>query len=511
MKVYQVIYKVSSQNNTFEIIILFLFFSLGLIGILNHAMWRDEMTIWLIARDSQSFGELLQIIRYEPHPVLWYFCVALLQTLTPNPAIMQFFHLLLGTGLAGLILTKSPFTRLQNILLIFGYLFFYEYLLISRNYSLGLLFGFGVCALWERRRKSYLELAILLFLMANSNVYSLFIAIALGFILLLEYLLQDSGNYQTQASLKNCYLSLIIFLSGIALAITFLIPPSDNLENGGLNQGWRFSFELRHFFTTLARIWNSYIAVITAGDSKYYSVLICGTLALILIFWVIGFLLKKPLVLGFYLIATTEILLFTYVKFLGAQRHFGHLFIVLIMAFWLSHYYPNQPLPLQQTKIGRKWFNFSNKSKNALIMVLLYLQLIAGIAAYSRDLTFPYSASRATSEYISQQGLNHLFIVGSRDVAVSPISGYLRRKIYFPERQALGSFVLFNSSRQEVSQEEILRQVKELVKIHNSLLLILTYPLELPQAELQIDFLEKFQEGLIYNEKYHLYKVERST
>lgn len=508
MKVPPILTKVSSQDNTFEIIILFLFLSLGLIGILSHGMWRDEITIWLIARDSQSLGELLQIIRYEPHPVLWYFCVAILQKLTRYPISMQLFHLLLGTGVAALILIKSPLTRLQKIVLVFGYLFFYEYLLISRNYSLGLLFGFGVCALWESRRKTYLKLAILLFFMANSNAYSLFIATALGFTLIVEYWLQNPLHYKTQASLTNCYLSLIIFLSGIGLAVAFLIPPADNLENGGLSQGWQFTFELRHFLTTLARLWNSYIAVITAGDSKYYSVLICGTLSLLLMFWVIGFFLKKPLVLGFYLMATTEILLFTYVKFLGAQRHFGHLFIVLIMALWLSHYYPNQFFIFQKTKFSRKWFNFSNKSKNAFIMVLLYLQLLAGITAYSRDLMIPYSASRATAQYINNRGLNHLFIVGSRDVAVSPISGYLRRKIYYPERQDLGSFVLFTNQRQEVNQEEVLRQVRELLKIHDSILLILNYPLELPQTELNIEFLEKFQESLIYNEKYHLYRVE---
>ncbi|MEC4868855.1 MAG: hypothetical protein SAJ11_22505, partial [Jaaginema sp. PMC 1078.18] len=482
----------------------------GLIGILNHAMWRDEMTIWLIVRDSQSWGELLQIIHYEPHPVLWYFCVAILQKFIGYPVSMQLFHLLLGTGVAALILIKSPFTRWQKVVLIFGYLFFYEYFLISRNYSLGLLFGFGVCALWETRKHTYIKLAFLLFFMANSSAYSLFIAIALGFTLILENLLQNSWHYHTKASLKNYCLSLIIFLSGIGLAIAFLIPPADNIENGGFSQGWRLTFELRHFFTTLARLWNSYIAIIVAGDSKYYSVLICGTLSLVLMLWVIGFLLKKPLVLFFYLIATTEIFLFTYVKYLGAQRHFGHLFIVLIMALWLSHYYRDWPLILKQTKFSRKWFNFSNRSKKALVMVLLYLQLIAGIVAYSRDLMLPFSASRATAEYISQQGLNDLFIVGSQDVIMSPISGYLRRKIYYPESQALGSFVLFTNRRQEVNPEEVLRQVGELLKIHDSILLILNYPLELSPTNLKIEFLAKFQKGLIYDEKYHLYRVESS-
>ena len=37
---------------------LCLFVLLGLIGILHHEMWRDELEIWLLARDSGSMREL---------------------------------------------------------------------------------------------------------------------------------------------------------------------------------------------------------------------------------------------------------------------------------------------------------------------------------------------------------------------------------------------------------------------------------------------------------------------
>ncbi|MDY7014184.1 MAG: hypothetical protein SVX43_11415, partial [Cyanobacteriota bacterium] len=141
-----VVRKLSKNRNIFTFFVLAIFLSLGAIGIFNHAMWRDELTIWLIARDSASISEFFQIIRYEPHPPLWYLCVAVLYRLSDNPVIMQVFHLLLGTGVAYLFLRYSPFRPLHKVLFVFGYLPFYEYLIISRNYSLGVLFAFAFCA-----------------------------------------------------------------------------------------------------------------------------------------------------------------------------------------------------------------------------------------------------------------------------------------------------------------------------------------------------------------------------
>ena len=42
---------------------LCLFVLLGLIGILHHEMWCDELEIWLLARDSGSVRELFENIK----------------------------------------------------------------------------------------------------------------------------------------------------------------------------------------------------------------------------------------------------------------------------------------------------------------------------------------------------------------------------------------------------------------------------------------------------------------
>jgi hypothetical protein len=81
----------------FESFLLLAFFLLGLLGIFNHAMWRDELNGWLIARDSPSLIDFWNNIRYEGHPILWYACLYLLNQITRNAIAMQLFHLLLAT------------------------------------------------------------------------------------------------------------------------------------------------------------------------------------------------------------------------------------------------------------------------------------------------------------------------------------------------------------------------------------------------------------------------------
>ncbi|MFM7190315.1 MAG: hypothetical protein ACKOX2_05790, partial [Microcystaceae cyanobacterium] len=133
----------------------------------------------------------------------------------------------------------SPFTRLQKVLFVLGYLPIYEYLVISRNYAIGLLTLLAICVLFPTRQKSYCPLAIALTILANTNAYGLLIAIALGLTLSLEYLCRKALNLSLRSSLANRILSIIIVLAGIALSVIMLMPPGDANLQGGANQ-WFF-------------------------------------------------------------------------------------------------------------------------------------------------------------------------------------------------------------------------------------------------------------------------------
>ncbi|BFM40909.1 hypothetical protein [Synechocystis sp. LKSZ1] len=488
----------------FEAGLLLAFFLLGLGGILNHAMWRDELNGWLIARDSLSLGDFWHNVRYEGHPLLWYLCLLALNQITSHPLAMQLFHLVLATLAISLFIFYSPFTRLQKLLFCLGYLPIYEYLLISRNYAIGLLFLFAFCWIFPRRKKDYLALSFILALMANTNAYALLISVCLAMALGYEYFFRRFLGFRSQASKLNMGLSIIIFAVGLGLSIIMLFPPADSLLQGGAEQ-WFWQWDGHRFNQALTRLWNSYILILVPGDSQPWAVGLFAILStLILSFWLI-FLVDRPVIFVFYLLATGVILLFTYLKFLGSPRHYGHLYLILISALWLKTYY--QPMALT-TKLSHRLPRLQawvKKRASFCLMIILICQLLAGLVGYIRDLTLPYSASRAVAYYLQEQRLDHNFLVGSEDFAVSPISGYLGQKIYYPESQGLGSFVLFNRQRQGVSQAEILRQIQTLAKFPT--VLILNHPLDTQSPGLEFQFLADFKHSFIGNEQYYLYQI----
>jgi hypothetical protein len=471
------------SDKRFYLAIFFLFSGLGLVGILNHAMWRDELNPWLVARDSHSLIELFYNIKYEGHPGLWYICLYVLNHFTQNPVAMQVTHLILAAGFVYVFLQFSPFTRLQKFLFSFGYLPFYEYLVISRNYAIGVLILFAFCALYNTRHKSYLILSLLLFLLANSNAYCLFISVALGLALIVEYSLQKKLAIAILASRTNIICSLIVFVVGILISLAQLIPPNDSTLQGGLS-GWTLHFDIQHLAKAIIRIWNSYIVILIPGKS-ILEIVIFALLALGLFVFASTVLIRQPVAFFLYIFGTLEIISFTYVKFLGSARHYGHLYILLIVSLWIASYYPKSNLllkpiamkPRSFQQFSRDWLKFVEKYKTAFILVILSTQFAA----------VPYSASRAAANYIQSQKLEQMFMVGSRDATVSPLCGFLNRKIYYPEHQGLGSFVLFNGRRKDVDAVEVLKQVSQLIKQNSTpILLILNYELDTARADLSI-------------------------
>jgi hypothetical protein len=502
----------------FESFLLLVFFVLGLLGILNHAMWRDELNGWLIARDSPSLTDFWNNIRYEGHPILWYACLYLLNQITQNAIAMQLFHLLLATMGMGLFIYFSPFSRLQKLLFTLGYLPIYEYLLISRNYAIGVLFLFAFCTFFKSRKKSYLGLAMILALLANTNAYCLLIIIALTITLIFEYIVSKYINLEIKinASLQNALFSLLIVLLGISLSVILLMPPTDSTLQGGADQ-WFLQWDFHRFNQALTRIWNSYILVLVPGDSKPPDVFLFALISLGILAFVTTIFLEYPIILCFYLMGTGGIILFTYLKFLGSARHYGHLYLILITAFWLSQYYsPSHILtqfifkiPENFIPIITRWLNWTKKYKVTFLMIILYAQLAAGIVSFCRDIFLPYSASRETAQYIQAKGWQDRFIIGSEDFAISPISGYLQKKIYYPESEKQGSFVLFNQQRKIVNDQEILDQVQKLIDQNpKPLLLILNRKLDAASSGLTVEPLKEFTRSFIGNETYYLYEIK---
>lgn len=498
----------------FNTALISLYFLIGLIGILNHSMWRDELNPWLMTRDSHSFIELFGNLRYEGHPGLWYLCLYGLNQFTANPLAMQLLHLGIATATIYIFIRFSPFPNWQKILFSFGYLPIYEYLVISRNYAIGFFFAFTFCALFQTRFKTYLWLAITLLLMANTNAYCFFISVALGTTLILEYILSRYQQKDTFIHSKYPKISLLIFLLGIILCLVQLIPPNDSMLAGGASD-WTLTFDIHRFAMTLVTVWNGYIVSIVPAANE---VMIFAFISLFFLIFSTLLFIYKPFPLFLYVFGNSIILTFNYLKFIGGPRHHGNLFILLIVCLWLAKYYPKQSwISLENINLQNKVstiINLVQKNKVKFISLLLISQLAAGIVALSRDLIVPLSASRETANFIRYQKLDQMFMMGSVDYAISPLCGYLNRQIYYPEIGQFGSFVLFRKSRKNVDATEVLTQANSLLHKQNDspnqILLVLNQELTVQNSALKISPVAQFTRSFMSDEKYYLYLLSRS-
>jgi hypothetical protein len=463
-------------------------------------MWQDEWQAWLIARESPSLPDLFRNLRYEGHPGLWHLGLFLTSRITPSPLGMQLLHLLVATGSVYVFLRYSPFTRLEKLLFIFGYFAFYEYAVISRNYALGVLGLFSFCAIFcLPPPRNYLVLAAVLFLLCQTSVYGLMMAMVLGAILLWTAL-QDpaAGKWKATAAV-----ALVLF--GMGLSLIQLAPPPDS----GFAGGWKLDLDFPRLLGTLGAVWKSYFPLPAPVYHFWGTNLISdprGQAFLSVLLLAFGLLLfsRQPAPLFLYAVGTLGILTFTYVKYAGSLRHHGHLFLLFIASLWLSSYYPEKK---SSWAFIRVWSDHCRANRRRVLLLLLAAQLLAGMTAATLDLAFPFSASKEAANFIKQRGWEGGLILGHADDAASSVAGYLGRRIYYPASHRWGSFIIWNQKREkDLEPGKLLTEARELSRVHQQdALLLLNYAW--PGGDWPLIPVQQFTHSLVPEENYYLYLV----
>lgn len=483
-------------------VVCFGFAALGLYGILNHAMWRDELNPWLIARDTATMADMLAAIRYEGHPVLWYLMLRAIQAVTLDPLAMQLFHLGIATATVWLVVQFAPFGVWQKIFFVFGYLPFYEYLLISRNYAIGFFLIVLVCVIFDTRRRTCLPIAAVLALLANASAFALFVSTGFAIALLFEFYRDLRFGGRPAVPVRDFLVSAILWIGGAALSLYFLVPPADSTLAGGAT-GWYLQPDLRQLVVAFIRVWSGYIAVLVPSDDGGAELGLFGVASVAMVAIFATAFRRAPIVLVFYLATTTILLAFIYVKFPGGPRHYGHLYLVLVASWWLAQK-TGSPETGAAVPVG------AQQRASALFTLLLVLQSAAGVVAFTRDMVVPMSAGRAAAGFIRAQGLDKLPMIGTSDHVMATLAGYLGRRIYYPETGGLGSYVLFTAQRRKVDDALALDQTALLAAAQEGpVLLILNRELTTHRSGLRIEPVAQFTDRLMADELFYIYRATK--
>ena len=450
---------------------LILFAVLSFAGIRYHELWLDEAHHWLLARDSHSLIELWTNTRYEGHPIVWNLILYVITLFTNDPLWMQIVHWLLAVTAAALLMCYSPFPRYFNILFIFGYFTFYEYAIISRNYSI-LLIAFILC-LKNYSVRRYVPLGVSLLFLANTHLFGLILSL---FFIIIIY----SKNEFTWS--RGVSLGALIFIAGIIASILQIRPPSDSPFNPDLHAVFS-TISINRFLAIFVRaftpvpdffnyhFWNSnLITAISKGLAAVTSV------AIILV--ALRILIQRPKIALFFFGFTFSIALVIASLYpasvVQATRHFGVVYIVFIGCLWLMKDDPER----------KSRFRFNTRIQRILITALLCIQVLAGICCWYYDVKRPFTEARNVITYLKQNKLASLPVLTFHG-PIPTISCYLERPTYSLPDGTLESFYVWNKDLKKPIDQTTIQAAIDFAQEKNTDCVLVTYTLIPAQEHIQ--------------------------
>ncbi|HEX6849590.1 MAG TPA: hypothetical protein VF144_21535, partial [Chitinophagaceae bacterium] len=399
-----------------------------------------------------------------------------------------------------------------------------------------------VCALYKTRTAKYILMGVLLALLSNVTIYALVFAGALAGILVLDYFLYQQKTPKVTLQLAA---GILIFIIGAAFSIYQIWPEKDNsfptpYANNFFEVGrwWQVASKI---FTTYAYVprfeenfWNSTIFYkdpggILAGGFREWAKQNPSTwfswVFMPLVVFVSGVIifLRKPLILLLYTGTTLGLLFIYYYTALLHARYCGYLLITLIFCWWLAGYYPEKKY---RSDLLAYFSNLGKKISSPFLTIVLSLSVIGAIVAYSMDIQYKFSASKDAANYIKQNKIDSLPVAGAVDFAVSPLSTYLDKKLYYLQMADSGSFVVWSKKRKDAMNfAESVASIGSFVdNARPRILWVRNDPLEVVSSDdksvqrvtkailrgnLKLDLLSFFEAGIVKEEQYFIYLVQK--
>jgi hypothetical protein len=365
--------------------------------------------------------------------------------------------------------------------------------------------------------------------MANTNVFAFILSFAFALTLIDSFYSQIKVN---KLNNKKAFISLFILISGWSISLSQiihplirqqekLIRPIQSSSAQQIKSGSNLLKEIENLATAFTNILRSYVPIPFHLNNNFWNSnilvhnkvlpsvagislgsIFAGLASFLLLLIVIKLCYPKRLILTIYIFGTGSIITFNYLIFQGFMRHRGHLFILLIACLWMlkNEFLKKRNLTLKQKAESR--------FRSQFLTVILSLHLLGGVHAYSIDLFYPFSVGRETAQYIKNNNLDQLIIVGQRYAQAAVLSGYLNQQIYYPDTGQFGSFWTIKKKKKDI------KNIEGLIRGNpNETLLVLTYKLESDSVfppDIKITELKRFVKPTIepYEKAFYIYTAQ---
>ena len=412
-----------AADHRFNIFVLTAFLVVTAIASTQHAMWKDEIQAFLIARDSATPWDIIQHLRLDGHPLLWYLLIWPGARLTWNPETMKPISLAVSTIGLSLFLWRGPWSRLEKLLWPFGYFVLYEYTVKNRAYCVGAALLMCFCALWPVRRQHILAIALVLGLMANVHLY--FGIIAIGCIAALAADRYQHGGWRGLLPESWRDIAAAFIFLGFAIFAAYVAAPPRSGDFATPHAG-----DLSSALLAFIQIGAPGTILLPHYDSPIVLFIVGVPIGLVLVVMFLFVWLRAArhdaAALTLFLVPI-PILVATYMlAYRPSIQHAGVLMFLLIAAEWIRRSDSSaseQPRPLSN-----------------LLTSVLGIHATIGLILVGIHIMRPAAHGPAVAAYIRAQGWAAQPVAGI-GTALTSVCGYLQApSCYYAERRRWNSY-----------------------------------------------------------------------
>ena len=477
-------------ESRFALLVASAFVAATIPRLLTHELWRDEAWLWLVALESDSLAELFRSLARSGQGYLFPLLCWVARHLAESPRAMQLVNLAAAGAAAWVLARWAPFPRSERVLLLVGYFTFYEYAVISRHYSLGMLLIWLACA-FARERRSAIGLGIALGLACQTTVYAFIVAIAIACGQALER--WSRRGEPAPLRRRDVAIGAALGLAGAIAGLVQLMPS----EGTSFAPWWRTAWDPEHALHVLRVPWRAFLPLsppevpfwnrhLLDGLPRWQA---AGGAALLAV--VTAVVARSRAALATLGIGAAGLLLFAYAKFVGETRHAGHLWLLFVAALWLG----------AGPKAGRE----APSWRPSVFRLLLIAQCGAAAFASWVDLRHPFSNATAAARLLSQPDLAGLPLLGHREPPVASVALALGRGLYSPSRGVLATHPDWGPRQREVGDPELRCIARAFSRREGSdVVLVMNRPLP---AWDEVDGVGAVTGSICRSEDYHLYRM----
>jgi hypothetical protein len=438
-----------------------------------HEFRRDEVRAFSLARAARWPWELFSLIRYDGHPVVWYALLYLGTCIVNSPLVLPIISIAIALGAVALFFWRSPFPAWFKVLFIFCGLPVYEYSVSARNYGISLLLIVVVAVLYPHRTKHSVWLAIVLGLLANTNVHS---AIIVGAIATLWFVdLVRSERVATSdpiapsdeiAGLAKSAIPFAIIAAGIALC-ALTTWPTENTILTSAHRAFRPGALALSTLTALFRPDLTFKNLVPELLSPIFS-------AVPMALAVLGLLRRPPLLLAALAAQVLLGVLFLWV-YAGSYRHEG-----LFIAFLLFLYWQYCTRPQAQGRLFKVGFY-------AGVSPLIAFSMALGWQLAWQDVRYELSSNRILGQLIARTPIYHqAILMAEPDYVIESLPYYADNPLYLPREGRFNNVVSWTTaSAERMSLGQLLDAAQHIQQREGRPVLLVLGHLEILEADKQ--------------------------